>query len=1171
LQTPQLRDASGGVAKSMTGRRVKGYGSGMKKKLIILAGSLVLFGALFVLGFRYYNLINFKDSLADLVESKTNGQYKLVIGDAKMNLRELQFELKNVSLIKTGKADPSGIESVMIPSMEAEAGSLRSLLNSGQMVIERLTIQEPVLKMAAKANNVQPEVNIAHSLVKIFPAIEAVLDKFLIKSFTLRRGALQIKKEGENLISLRLIDFIIRDWNMRELTDSSKVRLNLQGQRLLLSKTSISFSEIAFQYPEHFLEFKDLALESEDTTSRSHIKVEGKSVLIQGLDYNELYNHQRYKLKKIHIEKPVISGTLRVGGAHSQVKHPVKAMLQQVFGEALLDSAIINDADIALTVYHGQDSIHTRLPHVDVNISNFEVRADTSALLVDGVRIDLNETSVRLNNNVTLHCDDLTFLRGGYLTITNASFIDVAAKKSFIQCQRIALDQFGLIDFVFYRKLYLKSALIENADVNITPHYLDLFPKMSSDVKDTTHVEQRLDKYVGGLRLRNANIRFNDGTRSMTIQRANLDVKSFGTASVKTLLSRLSLFSAAGVTFDSPKDSTHIKAVEVSLSKNQFAVGRVELRLKRLMASGRSISIQDYVLAEDTLGNAVMEKIEIASLSLKGVLPAGKDQPTSKKSTVALLMKDFQIGKLETDVRWKDKHVAFNASALTGRSIRVRDGNVNYEHLVGNIDHFRFQQPETDVSIESLDLNFFKETQLKNARVHLRNNDIRVPSATIGKVDFEDKATQVSYLHAAHIDLQQNGVLLFATDSLAAKGIVLRPGKDPRIKSLAAYRPIIHLPKPAATTSKKEKSSKGIPTDVVEAFALYDGELTLPKGQVLKFTKAEGDLNAAHQVLSLDEATFGTDKIALQLNGLKVQEGRLDIKRFTITPQEAFAKNLAVETSLVTGELTDISLLDFHLDSLVAHQTLVASSVNVDKFSLHISKDKRLPDAVPKEKPFLLQEMLVPMIHAKKLKVRDGFIRYRETSDITGKEGEISLHKITIEASSVDAHKYLSDGLTVNATTRLYDQGEVHLNYRFLSPEQFALTIDMLPFDLTMLNTLIVPLKAMEIKSGDLEALHVNVTAGRERAVGSATMSYQNLHLELFSRTDPEKKNLGSTLLTLLADDLVLKHNKQHATATIDQTRIPTKSVFNYWIRIAAQGALNVVRHGKPAKKIKAV
>jgi hypothetical protein len=1144
----------------------------MKKKLIILAGSLVLFGVLFLLGFRYYNLINFKDSLADLVESKTNGQYKLVIGKAKMNLRELQFELKDVSLVKTEKAGPDGVESVTIPSMEAKAGSLLSLVNTGQMVIERLTIQEPVLKIAAKKNSTQHETNIAQSLVKIFPAIEAVLDRFLIKSFTLKRGALQIEKEGESLISLRLIDFIVRDWNMRQLTESSRVRLNLQGQRLLLSKTSVSFSEIAFKYPEHFLEFKDLTLESEDTISRSHMKIEGKSVLIQGLDYNELYNHQRYKLKKIHIEKPVISGTLRVGGAHHKVKHPLKEILQQTFGEALLDSAVINDADISLTVYHGKDSIHTRLPHVDVDLSNFEVRPDTSALLVDGLHIDLNETSVRLNNNVTLHCDNITFLRGHYLDITNASFIDVAAKKSFIQCQHIELSQFALIDFVFYRKLHLASALIENSDVTITPHYLDLFPKMSSDVKDTTEVKRKLDKYVGGLRLRNANIRFNDGTRSMSIQSADLEVKSFSTASVKTLMSRLSRFSAGSVTFDSPKDSTHIKVGDVSLSKNQFAVGRMEIQMKRLTASGKSISIQDYVLAEDTLGSAVLEKIHIESLSLKGVLPVGGHQPKSKnKNAFNLLMKDFQIGKLEADIRVKEKHIAFNANALTGRSIRLRGGKVNYQHLVGSIDHFRFQQPETDVSVESLDLNFFKETYMKNARVHIRNHEISVPSATMGKVDFEDKATHVSYLHVNNIDVQQDGALVFATDSLTAKGITLQPGKDPRIKSLTAYHPIIHLPESAETPSKKVRPSKKLPTDVVEEFALYDGELRLPKGQVLNFTKVEGDLKASHQVLRLDQASFGTEKMALQLNGLSVQEGKLDIKRFTITPKESFVKNLAVETGVLTGELNDISLVDFHLDSLVERHTLVASSVNVDKFALHISKDKRLPDPPPKEKPFLLHEMILPLLHAKKLKVREGFIHYREISDITGKEGEISLHKINIEASSVDAHKYLADGLIVHATTRLYDQGEVHLNYKFLSPEKFALTVDILPFDLTVLNKLIVPLKAMEIKSGDLEGLHLDVTADRERAVGSATMSYQNLHLVLFSKTDPEKKNLGSALLTLLADGIVLRHNKQHATATIDQTRIPTKSVFNYWIRIATHGAMNVVRHGKPAKRVKAV
>ena len=116
----------------------------------------------------------------------------------------------------------------------------------------------------------------------------------------------------------------------------------------------------------------------------------------------------------------------------------------------------------------------------------------------------------------------------------------------------------------------------------------------------------------------------------MTIQSADLEVKSFSTASIKTLISRLSRFSAGSLTYDSPKDSTHLKVGDVSLSKNQFAVGRMEIQMKRLAVSGKSISIQDYILAEDTLSSAVLEKIHIESLSLRGVLPEVKHQPKSK-------------------------------------------------------------------------------------------------------------------------------------------------------------------------------------------------------------------------------------------------------------------------------------------------------------------------------------------------------------------------------------------------------------------------------------------------------------------------------------------------------------------------------------------------------------
>ncbi|MBL0740454.1 hypothetical protein [Chryseolinea lacunae] len=1145
----------------------------MKKKIILVASIVIVLVVISVVAFRYYNLINFKDSLTELVETKTHGQYKLVIGKAKMDLSKLHFELKNVSLVKTEKADAKGVESVTIPLVEAEAGSLRSLLRTGQMVIEKLAIEEPVLKMTAGSpDSTQHREQVAHSLVKIFPAIEAVLDKFLIKSFTLRRGAVHIEKEGQHMISLSLIDFMVRDWNMKQLSDSSQIRLNLKGQQMMFGKTNLSFSEIEFKYPEHFLEFHDLVLESADTVSHSKIKIEGKSVLIQGLDYQELYAHQRYKLKKIHIQQPRITGSLHLDGKAHKVKHPIKEILEQVFGEAHLDSAILSDADIDLTLHHYKDSIKTHLPHVDLALSNFEVRPDTSSLLVDGLRIDLNETSIKLNNNVTLHCDDLLFLRGHFLSITHATLVDNAANKVFMECERVDVSRFGLIDFVFSRKLHLASLTLENADITITPHYLNLFPKLSAARRDTTQTKKKtLDMNIGGLHVKHANIRYADGKKNMILKDASLDVGAFTDVSLSTLRSKLAYFRAGSVLYDNPKDSTHLQVKGLLLSKTRLSLGALDLKWKTFMAVGQSLSINDYVFDTEALGRVESKTIRIESLAVKGRLPAGKvHKPATPKKNISLVVNDVQIGKLEADVHMKDQHIAFNAKELSGRGIRFQEGKMHYQHVIGRIDNIHYQKPETDVRVASMDFDFFGKSRITNAKVHHKNHDIALTSAMLGEIKLEDHATTVAYVTLAGTTVQQDDQPLFTTDSVSLRGIVLPHEKSPHIGAMFVYRPIIHLHAPSPAKKEKTKSSKPLSTDVVDKFAAYDGTLTTAKGQTFRFTKLHGSLTTPHRSVRLEGGKFDTEKAVLRVDGLDVEENKIAVKLFTITPQDAYVKNLNVSASLLTGELHDIALTGFNLDSLLERKKLVAQAMNVDRFALHISKDKQLPSGTLKDKPFLLHEMMSPAVHVKQLNVREGFIQYRETSDKTHREGVVELHKINLAATSLGPDNYLSDGMVLNASTRLYDKGEINLKYTYLSPTQFGLKVDLKPFDLTVLNQIIVPAQALEIRSGYLEGLQFDVIADRNKAVGNATMSYKNLHLEIFSKNDPEKKNLGSSLLTLLADGIVLRHNKENATAPIEQERIATKSVFSYWVKIATHGAMNVVRHGKSRKNVAA-
>ena len=72
--------------------------------------------------------------------------------------------------------------------------------------------------------------------------------------------------------------------------------------------------------------------------------------------------------------------------------------------------------------------------------------------------------------------------------------------------------------------------------------------------------------------------------------------------------------------------------------------------------------------------------------------------------------------------------------------------------------------------------------------------------------------------------------------------------------------------------------------------------------------------------------------------------------------------------------------------------------------------------------------------------------------------------------------------------------------------------------------------------------------------------------MALLNKTDPEKKWLGQDILSFVANG-VLRHNRVESWAPVEEIRIPEKSVFNYWKRIAVNGALNVVRKGKKVRR----
>jgi hypothetical protein len=302
----------------------------------------------------------------------------------------------------------------------------------------------------------------------------------------------------------------------------------------------------------------------------------------------------------------------------------------------------------------------------------------------------------------------------------------------------------------------------------------------------------------------------------------------------------------------------------------------------------------------------------------------------------------------------------------------------------------------------------------------------------------------------------------------------------------------------------------------------------------------------------------------IDARNITVLEHQIMMDSVSLISNKTWYGDSKIESSRIDGRFRNLVIKGFALNSFLRTNHAKRLHIEMDGMALDILRDKRLTDPPMKDKPSTLDGMLkLPdNLSLASLTVRNGRIDFRQISDKTGEEGYVMLDNLFANAK----FDSLSSFISLDAKTNLYKSGELALAYQTVDHSRFKLKVSIKNVDLTKLNQIVMPLQAVRIKSGVLKEYTMNVDADDDNAIGKALITYDNLHLELFKHNEPERKNLGSEMLTLVADGIILKHKKENAMAEITHPRVKYKSVFQYWVTSAIDGAVSAVRRGKKSK-----
>lgn len=1126
-----------------------------KKIALIVSGTIGLLAFTFLL-FKELKIARFERALSELVDIRTDGRYRLVIGQAEFNLRTLTFHFLDIAVVKTDTArHTGGIESVRIPALEARFGSYASFMTSKKIILAELDFDEPIVEVNAEVDKRRERVTLGQTLVKIFPAVESILERFEVKSLRVRQGNLMVEKSGDELVHLRFIDLLVNDWISAPPNGNRQVELDIDGQELNLSKSSFSFSEFEYRYPQHYLIFKDFKFNSFDTTTSSRINVEGKSVLVKNLDYYELYTNKRYRLDKIEVIEPKFSGTL-----HSSVNSvqdrpyrlPLSKILKQAFGEIRLDSAIIRDASFQMTLALDEDSIKANIPRVNINLHNMEVLADSSDIQFGELQMDLSETELSLNDNVRLTCNEMFFERNEDFTISNVRLIETTHGQPFIECDQIGFKDFRFFEFVVRHELRAGEVSVINADVTLSPEYLDLLPAVSGGGTPAGAVK------IGHVSLRNVNANYSDNDKQLHARGLSATAIDIRNLSVTSLLKTLSQLSADDMSFSSKSDSLQAHASGAHLTRSTAEFRALNLAYRSLTVSAERLTAALPSPLSSVADLRTWESMEFGKLAVRG---------RSIENNKSFAVGNLTIADLTAEVKLNGLEVGMNARDIHGTGIRTGEA-FSFEGISARLQKVGINDSSFYLSLDSMLLDTKGKSRFYSTRITNQDLTVTIPYSAADQIKWSKVEKGSSRYFAFGPAVTEHGVVIARMDSLDMDTVAIAADRQPSIQNAVFYEPYFVIP--ASETA--DRNSKGKPFNkalfgMLSAFTMRGGKIDHGDEVITFAGMTSARLDAGINELQCAHAELEGRRNKIVVNNFRIRDEEMKVEAVSLEPRPQFFENAGDETDVIRGEWRNVIVTGVATDSLIQKKKIIGDKLVLNSFTMNVRRDRRLPDPPPVEKPFTVDELLDKGgLELNEIQIQDGFVRYTEISEKTGQEGNITLHNLKARIKKGDDK---SSGLVLDATAKLYDDATIDVRYRTIDSTAFDLDIQVSPMDLTTLNQMILPLQSTEITSGQMTEFQVQAVATRDSARGEAMMSYDNLHVDLFKRTEPDKKNLGSEVKTFLADGIGLKHKKQQARTTVQQARVHEKSIFNYWVKIASQGALNVVRRGKRDRRKK--
>ncbi len=292
-------------------------------------------------------------------------------------------------------------------------------------------------------------------------------------------------------------------------------------------------------------------------------------------------------------------------------------------------------------------------------------------------------------------------------------------------------------------------------------------------------------------------------------------------------------------------------------------------------------------------------------------------------------------------------------------------------------------------------------------------------------------------------------------------------------------------------------------------------------------------------------------------------ERRIVLDKVSFTPRfnrTDFYKQTGEAGDIYTLKFKQIAIDDINLQSFLRDQKLNAGVMNIVEPDVRIYTNNayqgKKTSKIGKDPHQALQKVSLDM-RLKRLNIKNASINYSETDATSGYTGQILFthtNGYILNVTNDVAQKRINPYMRAAINTRFMNAAPLQVNFKFnlnAKDGAFNYSGELGKFDGRKLDKLVKPLALVHVESADIQKLKFNVDASNYGAKGNLEFYYRNLAIEFLEKVNGQAKLKSQGLVTLLANNFIIKNNNPDNNGVfrpgpINIKREPTVSFFSF-------------------------